>query len=131
LIGLTVAASALRTLLERRRANLITIRYPGRAVRVPRGWTVLEASRRFGIPHRAECGGRARCSTCRVRVIEGADRCPHPATDERRTLQRIHASSDVRLACQLRPEGDVAIAPVLPLRRVRYSNGHFAHRASV
>jgi adenylate cyclase len=130
-IGLVLVVRALRTLSERQRASLITIRYPDRAVRVPRGWTVLETSRRFGIPHRAECSGRARCSTCRVRVIEGTDRCPPPASDERRTLQRIHASSDVRLACQLRPEGDVAVAPVLPLRRARYSNGHIAHRASV
>ena len=112
-IGLVLAARALRSLLERHRQALITIGYPQRCVQVPHGWTVLEASCSFGIPHRAECGGRARCSTCRVRVIDGADRCSPPEEDERRTLDRIRASPDVRLACQLRPEVDIAVVPLL------------------
>src|SRR5205823_4161781 len=78
-IGLVLSARALRSRMERNRNVLITIRYPQRAVRVPRGWTVLEASRHFGIPHRATCGGRARCSTCRVRVGSGANHCHLPS----------------------------------------------------
>ena len=112
-IGLALAAQALRSVLERKRQALITIRYPRRAVRVPRGWTVLEASRGFGIPHRAECGGRGRCSTCRVLVTMGANRCSPPGPDERRTLERIRASPDVRLACQLRAEATIAVVPLL------------------
>lgn len=112
-IGLIFAGRSLRSLLERKYRELITISYPQRTVQVPRGWTVLEASRSFGIPYHAECGGRARCSTCRVRVIDGADRCPPPEQDERRTLERIRASADVRLACQLRPEVDIAVLPLL------------------
>ncbi|TMG92842.1 MAG: (2Fe-2S)-binding protein [Betaproteobacteria bacterium] len=81
-------------------------------MQVPRGWTVLAVSRHFGIPHRAMCGGRARCSTCRVRVVDGASRCPPPGPDERRTLERVRASSDVRLACQLRPDMDIAVVPL-------------------
>jgi len=84
-------------------------------VRVPRGWTVLEASRHFGIAHRAMCGGRARCSTCRVRVIGDAS-APLPGPDERSTLQRVHASADVRLACQWRPERDIAVTPLFSAR---------------
>ena len=98
-ISLVLAARQLRSVLERRGKAMITIRYPQRDVRVPRGWTVLETSRHCGIPHRAMCGGRARCSTCRVRVIEGASRCPPPGPDERETLERVRASSEVRLAC--------------------------------
>src|SRR5258706_1140764 len=62
-VGLVLAARGLRSLFERNGKAMITISYPQRAVQVPRGWTVLEASRHFGIPHRAMCGGRARCST--------------------------------------------------------------------
>ena len=124
-IGLVVAARALRTLLERTRGTLITISYPQRAVQVPRGWTVLEASRSFGIAHRAECGGRARCSTCRVRVVDGADHCPPPEQNERQTLQRIRAEHDVRLACQLRPDADIAVVPLLDAR----SDIRYMHRA--
>jgi CDGSH-type Zn-finger protein/ferredoxin/uncharacterized Fe-S cluster protein YjdI len=111
-VGLVFAARELRSLLERNGKALITINYPDRAVQVPRGWTVLEASRYFGIPHRAMCGGRARCSTCRVRVVDGASRCPPPGPDERRTLERVRASPGVRLACQLRPDTDIDVIPL-------------------
>jgi adenylate cyclase len=111
-IGLVLAARELRSLLERNGKAMITISYPQRDVRVPRGWTVLEASRHCGIPHRAECAGRARCSTCRVRVTEGASRCPPPGPDERQTLERVRASPDVRLACQLRPDTHIAVTPL-------------------
>ncbi len=112
-IALTLAARVLRSWLERKRHALVEISYPQRVVSVPRGWTVLEASRSFGIAHLSMCGGRARCSTCRVRVTEGAAHCPPPEQDEQRTLSRIHADVDVRLACQLRPQGAVSVVPLL------------------
>ena len=73
-----------------------SIGYPDRIVRVPRGWSVLEASRSHRIAHISMCGGRARCSTCRVRVVAGEEQCPPPAEDERRTLMRIHAAEGTR-----------------------------------
>ncbi|OLP62328.1 adenylate cyclase [Xaviernesmea oryzae] len=92
----------------------VRIRYPdGRVLSVNRGFSVLEASRAAGIAHVAICGGRGRCSTCRVRVTEGLDRLPPVSDGERATLERIQAPDNVRLACQLRPQADIAIAPVL------------------
>ena len=126
-VALVLAARELRSLLERNGKALITIGYPQRAVQVPRGWTVLEASRHFGIPHRALCGGRARCSTCRVRVVDGSDRCPPPGPDERRTLERAHASPDVRLACQLRPDTDIAVVPLFSAQSAT-SQRHTSHK---
>jgi NTE family protein len=120
-VGLVLAARELRSLLERNGKALITISYPQRVVQAPRGWTVLEVSRHFGIPHRAMCGGRARCSTCRVRVIDGASHCPRPEPDERRTLERVRASPDVRLACQLRPERDIAVVPLFSAQNANSS----------
>ena len=113
LIGLVFAAREVRAHFERRNKSLVTIAYPQRTVEVPRGWSVLEASRGFGIPHLSMCGGNARCSTCRVRVIDGAANLPPPSDNERRTLERIHAPADVRLACQLRPVADLAVVPLL------------------
>jgi adenylate cyclase len=49
------------------------------------------------------CGGRARCSTCRVRIDSGLDQLPLPSFAEAVTLGSIHAPADVRLACQTRP----------------------------
>ena len=117
LIGLMVAARMVRSFDERRRGSRIRISYPERSVSVPRGWTVLEASRGFGIAHQSTCGGRARCTTCRVRVTEGQEHCPAPAIDERRGLDRIAADADVRLACQLRPTGECLASPTLSLCR--------------
>jgi adenylate cyclase len=48
-----------------------------------------------------------------VQVTAGEDRCPPPAPDERATLARIHAAPDVRLACQLRPSGDISVVPLV------------------
>jgi adenylate cyclase len=113
LIGAVFAARLLRRTVEHFRGKLVSITYPGRIVRVPRGWTVLEASRSHHIPHLSMCGGRARCSTCRVRIVAGGDHCPPPAQNELDTLNRIHAPEGTRLACQLRPQGNVTVIPLL------------------
>lgn len=99
---------------RRERRSLIEVRYPdGRSIRVPKGFSVLEASRLAGIPHHAVCGGRGRCSTCRVRVLEGLSKLPGPEAPEQTTLARIHAAPDVRLACQLHPTDDLSVIPLL------------------
>ena len=110
---LVFLARAARGWRERRAGTLVRIRYPQRSVQVPRGWSVLEASRGHHLPHLAVCGGRARCSTCRVQVVDGESACPPPDEIEAATLRRIRAAPDVRLACQLRPRGDVAVVPLL------------------
>jgi adenylate cyclase len=120
IIGAAFIAREIRNLLERRRKRLVSVSYPGRIVRVPRGWSVLEASRSFHLPHAAMCGGRARCSTCRVRVTAGGEHCPPAANDEQQTLSRIDATPDVRLACQLRPEGDISVIPLVRTARPIY-----------
>ena len=117
LIGLMVAARVVSSFDGRRRGSSIRISYPERSVSVPRGRSVLEASRAFGVAHQSTCGGRARCTTCRVRVTEGQAHCPVPAIDERRALDRIAANADVRLACQLRPTGDVSQRPLVAVEK--------------
>jgi len=113
LVAAVFVARELRGRVERHRRALVRITYPQCQVEVPRGWTVLEASRGFGIAHLSLCGGQARCSTCRVRVIAGAEHCAPPGRLEQGTLARIGAGPGVRLACQLRPETDVSVVPLL------------------
>lgn len=91
----------------------IRVTYPDRAISVAKGFSVLEASRAAGIPHLSICGGRGRCSTCRVRVTDGLERQPPPSDAERATLTRIRAPDNVRLACQLRPSHNLSISPIL------------------
>jgi adenylate cyclase len=113
--GLVAAAFAARALrISWSWSTRLRVAYPGgRVVTVPRGFSILEASRSAGIPHNAICGGRGRCSTCRVRVVEGLEGQPPPSVEERATLHRIKAGASVRLACQLRPVHDLAVVPVL------------------
>jgi adenylate cyclase len=97
-----------------KRFRAVRITYPGnRIVAVPPGFSVLEASRWAGIAHASVCGGRGRCSTCRIRVIAGAESLPAPNPVERQTLDRIHAPPNVRLACQVRPGADITIEPLV------------------
>jgi len=116
----------------RRRHGLVRIGYPdGRFVEVTPGTSVLEASRIAGIPHASVCGGRGRCSTCRVRVRAEIGSLDPADAVEQRVLRRIGATQNVRLACQLRPRGRVEVTPLLPpfsaaadgRRRVDFAQG--------
>ena len=116
-VGLVVGLIGFRGLRDwhARSFRAVRIAYPGnRVVVVAPGFTVLEASRWGGIPHAAVCGGRGRCSTCRVRVVVGAESLPAPRGAELQTLDRIKAPVDVRLACQIRPEHDITVEPLVP-----------------
>jgi len=95
--------------------NGIVVRFDnGTRIRVPLGTSVLEASRLAGLPHAAVCGGRGRCSTCRVRVrVPGGAALQPPSIAEARVLARLGAMADVRLACQLRPDCSVEVARLM------------------
>ena len=109
LLGLVVLAKGARALNERR-AGMIVLSYGnGRSVRVPKGISVLEASLRHNVPHASMCGGRARCSTCRIRVIGDYGALPEPSNREAFVLDRVGATDpSIRLACQLRPTADLS-----------------------
>src|SRR5262249_59214478 len=110
-------ARAARSVVQRRR-GMIRVTYPdGRRVIMPVGMSVLEISRYARIPHASVCGGRGRCSTCRVRVVAARPQ-PAPSDAESRVLRRVGVSADVRLACQLRPTSDLTLAPLLPATAV-------------
>jgi adenylate cyclase len=108
-----VASRILRDWLIRHRA--IRVAYPdGRTVNIQPGSTILEASRIGNIPHAAVCGGRGRCSTCRVRILAGDATLPPPSLEELKVLARVGAAPGTRLACQARPQGYVKVVPLLP-----------------
>ena len=125
LAALLVAVLALRWIRTAlRRASELTLTYPdGRTLTVRRGTSILEASRDAGIPHASVCGGRGRCSTCRVRVGSGKEDLPVPGEDEARVLKRVGAAANVRLACQVRPSSDLTVTPLLPAT-AQASDGH-------
>ena len=119
LIGLVLAVLVLRLAFGKMR-HTIEITYPGgRTVRVVPGPTLLEISRMNAIPHADVCGGRARCSTCRCRIMTGLESLPAPSPTEARVLARVGAADDVRLACQIRPTASLAVVPLIPAQTPR------------
>ena len=76
--------------------------------------TILKASLRSKIPHAHACRGRARCSTCRVVILEGMDNCTPPTSRELKLSTKLHFESSIRLACQTKVLGDIKLRrPVL------------------
>jgi adenylate cyclase len=127
LIGLALLARGVRALNERR-GGMISLSYgSGRTVRVPRGLSVLEASLRYNVPHASVCGGRARCSTCRIRVIGDATALPEPSKREAFVLNRVGATDpSIRLACQLRPTTDLSFFQLF-MPHAMSANAHASH----
>ena len=68
--------------------------------------TVLQAAIPAGIPIFHVCGGHAKCSTCRVLVIEGSEQLSAPTPKENCLNQKLHFPPHVRLACQTTVNGD-------------------------
>ena len=102
-----LVARLVRQRIISRRAVVISYLSDGQRGRsADPGTTILEASRIAGIPHASVCGGRGRCSTCRVRVSAGdAESRRRRPTPKRKVLDRVGAAPNVRLACQARPTG--------------------------
>jgi adenylate cyclase len=127
LIGLVLLGRGARALNERRR-GLITLSYGnGRTIKVPKGLSVLEASLRYRLPHASVCGGRARCSTCRIRIIGDCSALPEPSQREAFVLNRVGATDPaIRLACQLRPTADLSFFQLF-MPHTMSANAHAAH----
>ena len=113
LVLLAFAARSARAATSTGRLPILALP-SGRTVPIPLGGTVLEALREHHIPHASACGGRARCTTCRIRVIRGLEALPRSKALESAALDRIQATPDIRLACQLRPTADITVIPLLP-----------------
>lgn len=112
LVALVFCSALVRNQWQRRKR--FTVTYPGNySVQAPVGLSVLEVSRRVGRPHVSVCGGRGRCTTCRIRIEGTLATLPVPNDLEAHALARIGAPLGVRLACQLRPPNDLAVCPLL------------------
>ena len=107
--GVFAARSGLR-----RRGQRATVSYVGgpTVLALP-AETLLEVSRRANVRHLSVCGGRGRCSTCRVVVLRGGEHLDPPSTLEAATLAAIEAGPRMRLACQTKARGDVTVKPLL------------------
>jgi adenylate cyclase len=110
---LPFAGRGVRGWVYRHRRRPLLTHSNGQTVPMLPGATVLETLRENGIPHASVCGGRARCTTCRILVTKGLRNLPEPSALEAKALARIGAAPGMRLACQIRPSADISVMPLL------------------
>ena len=72
-------------------------------------YNLLQALLIAGIPVAHACGGSARCSTCRLHVLTGAEHCAPRTEAEQEMAERLKFDDCIRLACQTRIKGEVAV----------------------
>lgn len=124
--ALVVLLHLLRLALRGRRSVRIAYVDGPKIASVP-GPTLLEMSRAARVPHTALCGGRGRCTTCRVIVESGAEHLHPPEPAEARSLMAVKAPANTRLACQVRPTTGLTVFRVFRQdgrrRRVRGRQG--------
>jgi adenylate cyclase len=78
-------------------------------IEVNEGETILRASLRAGITHAHLCGGGARCSTCRVIILDGLENCAPRNAKEQAIADILRFDPKVRLACQTVVTGQVKL----------------------
>lgn len=91
--------------------------------------SILDLLRQENIPHASVCGGKGRCSTCRVRIDHGQDKIAPPNSEEAKVLERIGAAANVRLACQVRPSANLSVTALLEPQATA-SDGFAARRSN-
>jgi adenylate cyclase len=114
LLILTLLARVLRDKTYQKSGAVIVKHENGRVLKGKPGQSILEIIRSHSIAHASLCGGRGRCTTCRVRVADGIQDLEKPSSLEQFALNRIGAAPNVRLACQTRPLKGVHVTPLLP-----------------
>ncbi len=81
--------------------------YGEKSVEISKDKTVLECSLDCGIPHAHVCGGNARCTTCRIFVLDGLENCIERNEKERHVSEKRGFEQRIRLACQTMVKGDI------------------------
>src|SRR5438132_9364942 len=103
---------ALTILTDPRRAE------PRRELAAASGITVLRAAHDAGIDVTATCGGRGRCTSCRVKFVAGA--VPPPTIGDEVQLGDEQVREGYRLACQCAPTEAVTVQLAPPLEEAAF-----------
>ena len=71
--------------------------------------TLLEATRAVDLPIASACGENGACARCGLEIIEGSENLA-PETDRERIIkERNRIDPGLRLACRVRPLGDLTV----------------------
>ena len=67
---------------------------------VEKGLSILESALQHNVPIYHTCGGNASCSTCRVRILKGAEHLSPADEAELQVLDAFDLTPPYRLGCQ-------------------------------
>jgi len=95
-------------------AGTVRVEPAGVDIAVGDGETVMHAAEREGYRWPTVCHGQAVCTTCFFEVIGGADNLDPAGEVERAALatspaRLVPREHEIRLACQVRLQGDVIV----------------------
>src|SRR6266478_7177351 len=85
----------------------LTLLPAGRTLRVDAGATILASAHAAGVDIEATCGGRGRCTSCRVKFVAGA--IPPPTIMDEVQLGDALVREGYRLSCQCRISDAVTV----------------------
>ena len=74
------------------------------------GGTVLQAIHAAGIDWMHACGGKGRCTTCKMQVLAGAEWLSADSSAEQKYRSQGRLGKHERLTCQCQTSGDLAVA---------------------
>jgi ferredoxin len=77
-------------------------------IEAPEGKKLVLVLEDAGIDILHRCGGNARCTTCRVEVLEG-DPGEMGELERNRLAMEAELADNVRLSCQIRVKGDLKV----------------------
>ena len=81
----------------------------GQSIHVERGTSLLEATRRAGLPIARACGEQGLCGRCGLRVLRGGEQLAQESTLERSAKQQNRVDPLDRLACRVSVTGDLEV----------------------
>ena len=77
-------------------------------IEAPEGKKLVLVLEDAGIDILHRCGGNARCTTCRVEILEG-DPAPMGELEQNRLAMEAELADNVRLSCQIHVSSDLKV----------------------
>jgi adenylate cyclase len=71
--------------------------------------TLLQATLAAGLPLASACSENGACARCGLEILAGADALEPETERETRIKSRNRIDPELRLACRVRPKGDVTV----------------------
>lgn len=84
-------------------------RRSGRRILLPSEATLVEATRRAGLPVAGGCEGHALCGRCGLRILAGGEALTPEQPEEVRAKRANRIEPSLRLACRTRLRSDVVV----------------------